>query len=200
MKRMSGVIISMFIVIFTGFILSCDTSGTRDSCGEVTYVSSVPKTGQTTSYEKGDDGDWGKGVAWPVPRFTDNKDGTVTDNLTELIWLKDSNRFDLQTWTDALAACNNLADDGINLTDGSAAGDWRLPNIKEIISLMDYGQTAPSLPSGNPFINSGTYLYWSSNTYNDGASYAFRVNISLGSTAVYEKTDFYYVWPVRGGK
>lgn len=47
----------------------------------------VPRTGQTTSYAPGDDGDLQKGVAWPVPRFTDNEDGTVTDNLTGLIWL-----------------------------------------------------------------------------------------------------------------
>ena len=40
----------------------------------------VPKTGQTTSYATGDDGQLEKGVAWPYPRFTDNGDGTVTDN------------------------------------------------------------------------------------------------------------------------
>ena len=53
----------------------------------------VPKTGQTTSFAKvakGDDGNLMSGVAWPNPRFTDNNDGTVTDNLTGLIWLKNS--------------------------------------------------------------------------------------------------------------
>ena len=53
----------------------------------------VPKTGQTVSYATGDDGDLQKGVAWPDPRFTDNSDGTVTDNLTGLIWLKNANCF-----------------------------------------------------------------------------------------------------------
>ncbi len=42
----------------------------------------VVKTGQTTSYRTGDDGDLEKGVAWPDTRFTDNGNGTVTDNLT----------------------------------------------------------------------------------------------------------------------
>jgi len=51
----------------------------------------VPKTGQTTKYSDGDDGDLQKCVAWPDPRFTDNGDGTVTDNLTGLIWLKEAN-------------------------------------------------------------------------------------------------------------
>src|SRR5215831_10404550 len=51
----------------------------------------VPRTGQTTSYAAGDDGALQKGVAWPTPRFTDNNNGTITDNLTGLIWLKNAN-------------------------------------------------------------------------------------------------------------
>ena len=43
----------------------------------------VEKSGQTTSYATGDDGDLEKGVAWPSPRFTDNGDGTVTDGPDE---------------------------------------------------------------------------------------------------------------------
>ena len=61
----------------------------------------VPQTGQTKCYDNvgqeidcedtGQDGDFQAGVEWPVPRFTDNADGTVTDNLTGLIWLKNAN-------------------------------------------------------------------------------------------------------------
>ncbi|UCE55232.1 MAG: hypothetical protein JSV31_07260 [Desulfobacterales bacterium] len=51
----------------------------------------VAKTGQTDSYADCDDGDLEKGIVWPVPRFTDNEDGTVTDNLTGLVWLKNAN-------------------------------------------------------------------------------------------------------------
>ena len=43
-------------------------------------------TGQTSQVTPGDDGDLEKGTAWPVPRFTNNGDGTVTDHLTGLIW------------------------------------------------------------------------------------------------------------------
>jgi hypothetical protein len=50
----------------------------------------VPKTGQTTFYALGDDGDLQMGIAWPEPRFTDNEDGTVTDNLNGLMWTKDA--------------------------------------------------------------------------------------------------------------
>ena len=49
----------------------------------------VPKTGQTTSFYSGDDGELQRGVIWPSPRFMDWGDGTVTDNLTGLMWLKD---------------------------------------------------------------------------------------------------------------
>ena len=53
----------------------------------------VPKTGQTASSVPKDDGALKKGVAWPTPRFTDNGNGTVTDNLTKLIWMKNANFF-----------------------------------------------------------------------------------------------------------
>ena len=62
----------------------------------------VEKTGQTTSYAAGDDGDLEKGVTWPSPRFTDNTNGTVTDNLTGLIWLKNANCFGEKSWSAAL--------------------------------------------------------------------------------------------------
>ena len=55
------------------------------------YPAPVEKTGQTISYATGDDGDLEMGMTWPVPRFTDNEDGMVTDNLTGLMWLKDAN-------------------------------------------------------------------------------------------------------------
>ena len=51
----------------------------------------LSKTGQTTSYATGDDGDLQVGIELPEPRFYDNQDGTITDALTGLIWLKDAN-------------------------------------------------------------------------------------------------------------
>ena len=119
----------------------------------------VPRTGLTVSYGDRDDGELQKGVEWPDPRFTDNLDGTVTDNLTGLIWLQDANRIADLPFVEALVACNNLADDGADLTDGSVAGAWRLPNIWEFGSLWDYGEIGPALPVGHPFINAGADPY-----------------------------------------
>jgi hypothetical protein len=170
----------------------------------------VEKTGQTTCYDSsgdviecgdtGQDGESQIGVAWPTPRFTDNGDGTVTDNLTGLIWLKNANRFGARYWEDALGDCNLLEDDGTNLTDGSSAGDWRLPNVKELLSLIDFGRYAPAFPSGHPFSNVQSSYYWSSTTGADSTNRAWGVGIDYGGVRYYDKpTVNYYVWPVRGG-
>ena len=100
----------------------------------------IPQTGQTVCYNSsgtviacagtGQDGESKSGVAWPNPRFTDNANGTVTDNLTSLIWLKNANCFGSKIWTDALAAANSLATGSCGLTDGSKASDWHLPTIQ----------------------------------------------------------------------
>jgi hypothetical protein len=166
----------------------------------------VPKTGQTTSYATGDDGDLQKGVVCPEPpepRFTDNGDGTVTDNCTGLVWLKDANCFGLRAWVNALSDANGLASDACGLSDGSSPGDWHLPNIREIRSLIDYSQYAPALPSGHPFTGVQTtwpnVFYWSSTTAPESASTAWIVAWTNGYMDGGSKAASYYVWPVRGG-
>ncbi len=63
------------------------------------------------------------GVPFPDPRFTvNNPDGTVTDNLTGLIWLQDANCFEARTWAEALDDANTLNGGECSLTDGSAEG------------------------------------------------------------------------------
>jgi PKD repeat protein len=160
----------------------------------------VEKTGQTTSYATGDDGDLEKGVAWPNPRFTDNSDGTVTDNLTGLIWLKSANCFGLRTWSQALSDCNSLASGSCGLTDGSSAGDWRLPNVKELHSLIDYGQYAPALPSGHPFTNVQSSSCWSATTYAFGTGSAWLVRVYAGNVYHNGESLGNNVWPVRSGQ
>jgi len=159
----------------------------------------VAKTGQTTFYATGDDGDFEKGVAIPSPRFTDNSDGTVTDNLTGLIWLKNANVAGSKTWADALIYCNALAAPAAELTDDSVAGDWRLPNIKELQSLIDFGQNYPALPSGHPFNNVQSGFYWSGTTYASSTVGAWYVDMYDGYVNYYNKTSTVFVWPVRGG-
>ena len=160
----------------------------------------VPKTGQTTSYGTRDDGALQMGVAWPNPRFSDNGNGTVTDNLTGLLWLKNANCFGTKTWTAALTAANTLNSGECGLSDGSIEGDWRLPNVRELQSLVDYGHTSPALPSGHPFTNVQSSTYWSSTTVAFNTSYAWNVILGNGTVGYTGKPGTNYVWPVRGGQ
>ena len=155
----------------------------------------VPKTGQTTSYATGDDGYYEKGVAWPVPRFTDDGDQTVTDNLTGLIWTKDADLFGTTTWAGAISACESLEKGscGCNPCD-----DWRLPNRFELGSLSDLGNHLPALPTGHPFSNVQSD-YWSSTYYSPlKPIVAWSVNMTNGNVNWYDKNNSYYVWCVRG--
>ena len=166
------------------------------------YPAPVPKTGQTTSYDdkKRDDGELQKGVAWANQRFTDNQNGTVTDKLTGLIWLKKANAFDQKTWETALSDCNELKDRDHGLTDGSKAGQWRLPNVRELCSLIDYGRDNPALPEDHPFDNVQPFHYWSSSTYSYNTTFGWVVYLYDGSVDDDAKSLDYYVWPVRGGQ
>ena len=170
----------------------------------------VAKTGQTTCWNSsgtvvnclftGQDGAVQKGVS-VSPRFTDNADGTVKDNLTGLIWLKNANCFGMQNWTTALTTANTLASGSCNLSDGSGARDWRLPNVKELQSLIDFGRFQPALPPGYPFSGVQSTIYWSSTTLASYPNNAWYVHLLYDGEVRYsdKEHDFYFVWPVRGG-
>jgi Protein of unknown function (DUF1566) len=169
---------------------------------KVKPVAPVPQTGQTTLYATGDDGDLQAGVAWPVPRFTDNGNGTVTDTLTGLIWLKQANCSTISPadWLTALAHANGLAHGQCGLMDGSHPGDWRIPSIKELQSLVDLGQFSPAVPSGHPFSGVQPENCWSSTTYAGfPENAAWNVYLLSGYTAGITKSSISLVWPVREG-
>jgi PKD repeat protein len=169
----------------------------------------VPETGQTTSYADGDDGALRPGVPWPTTRFSNNGNGTITDNLTGLTWLQNANCTEtaggidksggLLSWANALAWSNNLAAPTCNLSDGSVAGDWRLPNAKELESLVDLQNFNPALPTGHPFSTVLNSYYWSSSRHANTVN-AWFVDLSYGSVYLNYKFDIYSVWPVRGGQ
>ena len=132
-------------------------------------------------------------------RFIDNGDGTVTDNLTKLIWLKNANAFGVRTWEQALSDANTLASGSAGLTDGSKAGDWRLPNGNELLSLIDVAYFNPALPNGHPFIGVQSSNYWSRTNNSYGTTmYAWYVYMESGKVGCgYKGYTTYYVWPVR---
>jgi len=98
-----------------------------------------------------------------------------------------------------LTWCNDLASGSCGLSDGSSAGDWRLPNLYELESLRDMSRYDPALPSVNPFTNVQNGWYWSSTTYAPNTPFAWGVRLGDGSVSSLDKTSAYYVWPVRGG-
>ena len=187
----------------------------------------VGKTGQTTCYDTdgtvidctgtGQDGELQKGVEWPNPRFVDNADGTVTDMLTGLVWLKDASCADLAgtdeygqaDWATALTAAAALANGTCGLTDGSVAGDWHLPSVNELQSLIDYEYYLPALSNGagtgrwtegDVFAGVQSSRYWSSPSYASSPSTAWVVYLNVGYVSYGGKTGAFYVWPVRVGQ
>jgi len=159
----------------------------------------VAKTGQTISYRTGDDGYYEKGVASPSPRFTENGDGTITDNLTGLMWAKDANLTGSMNWSDAIDYANNLSLGSYEC--GASYIDWRLPNVKELQSLIDFSNTFPALTTGHPFSNVISSFYWTSTTsaYDTGSAVAVLLVFGNVSSDGDKTSNLLRVWPVRGG-
>jgi hypothetical protein len=142
-----------------------------------------------------------------ISRFKDNGDGTVTDNRTGLVWLKNANPCGKKTWYDAVAYCSSLASGTAGLTDGSTAGQWRLPSKVELENLgtdppaawqTGFPSVAWIMP-GAPFRNFQFDIYWSSTTYESDPLSVWYVYMGNGYAYMTYKSDNNYVWPVRYG-
>ncbi|MBI5503419.1 MAG: DUF1566 domain-containing protein [Deltaproteobacteria bacterium] len=184
-------------------------------------VGQVHETGQTICYNEGgtviacpgtgQDGELQKGIA---NSFTDNGDGTVTDNLSGLMWEKLSDDGSIHDWnttydwttavTTKMAALNSAVFAGHN--------DWRLPNRHELLTLANLGAVNPATFSAfNAACAPGCTVttcsctqwsysyYWSSSTYHLGPPAAWLVYFSTGGTSTNGKTLDNYVRAVRAG-
>jgi hypothetical protein len=115
--------------------------------------------------------------------YTDNNNGTITDNLTNLVWQKIPSTI-AQTWEQAITMAENLSLGGFT--------DWRLPNIKELQSLNDETVIAPSVTSPY-FQNLGVKKYWSSTTLPNQIAKAWYWDTQYGITTYDTKTNTNYV-------
>ena len=97
------------------------------------------------------------------------------------------------TWQSAL--------DYVKTLNTGGHTDWRLPNVNELRSLVDYSQIGPCLPQGHPFTNVQSSGYWSSTTRAEHTVDAWIVNMHGGSVEYGGKSDsgYSYAWPVRAG-
>ena len=140
----------------------------------------------------------------PTSAFVDHNDGTVTHSLTGLMWKRCAQGLSgadcatgtatKMTWSAALAVA--VAD--------AAAGyrDWRLPNKKELESIVEscgfnpaINQTVfPATPT------SYSSYFWSGSTYPLFPSDAWGVDQPNGGTFTLSKTSVFYVRLVRGGQ
>ncbi len=150
----------------------------------------IQKTGQVNPSTSGDDGAYQKGVAWPLTRFVDNGNGTVSDKLTGLMWQQSPSTV-RENWTNALdiIATNTLA----------GFSDWRMPNINELQSLFNYGvsNTFTWLNDNCHFSGIQGDYYWSSTTHAVNTPSALAMNLSLGGISGSTKTITNLLWAVR---
>jgi hypothetical protein len=103
-----------------------------------------------------------------VNEFVDNGNGTVTDLATKLTWMQNDSESGM-AWDDALAYCENL--------DYADSDDWRLPNVKELQSIVDYSRSPDTTDSAaiDPIFETTSITneagqedypyYWSSTTH-----------------------------------
>jgi hypothetical protein len=142
-------------------------------------------------------------------RFVDLRNGTVKDNQTGLIWLKMADCLGAETWQDAKNIAAALADGQCMLTDGSVAGNWRLPTQAEWGIFTDQSYNDPALSNaignaqwseGDVFTGVKSAWYWSSTTdqtYPEDANLWYSVDGYVNWHI--EKTSLHEIWPVRGG-
>jgi hypothetical protein len=161
-------------------------SGPEPECPDGNGPSTgLPDTGQTLCYDTdgneipcdsetcpGQDGYYATGCLMEG-RFIDNGDGTVTDICTGLMWQKDTgNDGDTVKWCPALFYCENL-----NL---GGHDDWRLPNIRELHSIVDYGRGYPAI---DPVFDASSSFYWSSTSGAKGPDVAWSVDFEGGDVS-----------------
>jgi len=179
-------------------------------------VALVPQTGQTSTVPinpapTGSDGALQKGKAWPTTRFVlDARGNCITDTLTGLMWVKDLNTVNggnPLNWSTALTTANN----------GTWCGydDWRVPNINELNSLVNYayasqanwlmygsGSLGSPACNGACFVNIQVMTYcWSSSSSADNPNIAWDVSMSSGYISFSNKSSSgNQLFPVRGGQ
>lgn len=163
----------------------------------LTTEGGLPKTGQIDSIYPGDDGAYKMGYPLEGERFINNADGTIVDTATGLMWVKDlaeAGLADRMYWHDAVDACENLEFAGHN--------DWRLPNINELMSFLDYSKYAPAWDPVFFGIPPDLWVpFWSSTncaSWIDGAWCIYPYDGYKSTWGI--PWDMCYVRPVRGGQ
>ncbi len=149
-------------------VLSCTSHKTIN---EIQYDSGskilLPDTGQTFSFTNtaGEDSDY----SFNPQSFTDNKNGTITDNITGLVWQQmDGGEM---TFENAGNYCSSLNLGGKN--------DWRLPTSHELFDINDFSRINPALNT-TYFTNTQAEYWWTSDLRIDDPTKVWVVNAGGG--------------------
>ncbi len=202
----------------------CGISTTYDNgsrtCVGPDHCQQFPATGQLTCWDEfgvaipcagtGQDGDVRAGGALA---YNDNGDGTITDLTTGLMWEKKSDDGSLHdkdtayTWDQAFSV--HVA--ALNAVVFAGHGDWRVPNVRELLSLVDYSAFSPAVALAfNTSCTPGCTLdvcsctvaftsYWSSTSFAEHPISAVAVSFNNGFHSGPGKSDLLVVRAVRGG-
>lgn len=141
----------------------------------------------------GQDADFRGGAAWPAERFEEREE-VVLDLLTGLVWTRNANPAEFPlAWQEAL-------DYVVKMNRERACGysDWRLPNRRELRSLMSHQTKKPALPGGHPFTGIFLGWYWTSTTAVINPAYAWYIHMEGARMFYGNKERFSLLWPVRG--
>jgi hypothetical protein len=141
-----------------------------------------------------------RGGQLKIGNFTDNKDGTVSDSATGLMWQQAEGGLDL--WSSGTNVSGSGLVYALSYCTGLSLGrhsDWRLPNVKELASIVDYAQYNPEINTAF-FPNAAVNIYWASTPQATFASIAWGVEFFNGSVTYSSMSDSYNVRCVRGGQ
>lgn len=142
----------------------------------------------------GQDAEYSRGGPWPSPRFDRGDAGVVIDRLTGLEWTADASPAVYpMTWIESLDFIRDL-----NQSRHLGHDDWRLPNRREMRSLISHGARNPALPPDHPFESLVVNWYWTSTTSARATGYAWYVHMAGGRMFYGRKDGAYMLWPVRG--
>jgi hypothetical protein len=182
-------------------------------CVSVGMAAEIPKTGQRTCFDQyggvidhegsGQDGELQSGAVWPVPRFEDNGDGTVTDNLTGLMWMFDGGCLGAMSWPAAIQCSSqlNTPDEQPGAVCKLEAGcdDWFLPSIHQLETLFNGEE--PSIPdwlASWGIINIQKNHYWTTTTSPNPYT-AWGFHFDSGVSKLTAKVDHGFVLLARYG-
>ena len=141
----------------------------------------------------GQDASFAAGTPWPEPRF-DLRNDEVMDGLTGLIWCRNANLAEFPlTWQEALDFVASM-----NREQRYGQNDWRLPNRRELRSLLSLQTKLPALPERHPFINVFNGWYWSATTAAISPAHAWYVALDGARMFYGGKDQSFMLWPVRG--